>query len=84
MLKTSLVFAGFFRYNCKVLVDNKEITIIPCWAVFGVVCPLSLMKYGIHFSDVFDVSPDLLNRYGAFSISLVSNMPLFIDSFLRI
>ncbi|MFJ2890287.1 hypothetical protein ACIO53_29965 [Streptomyces sp. NPDC087305] len=36
----------------------------------------------IFFSDYFDVSPSLLEEYGAFDISIVSDLPLFIDPFL--
>lgn len=36
----------------------------------------------IYFSDVFNVSPMLLEKYGAFNISLISDLPLFIDPFL--
>lgn len=36
----------------------------------------------VHFSDFFEVSPDLLEEYGAFNISLVNDLPLFIDPFL--
>ena len=36
----------------------------------------------IHFSDFFDVSQDTLRTYGAFNISLVNDLPLFIDPFL--
>ena len=36
----------------------------------------------IYFSDVFDVAPALLEKYGAFNISLISDLPLFIDPFL--
>jgi hypothetical protein len=40
------------------------------------------MKYGIHFSDVFGVSVEKLEEYGAFNVSLINDMPLFIDPFL--
>lgn len=40
------------------------------------------MKLGTHFSDVFGVSVESLEEYGAFNISLFSDMPLFIDPFL--
>ena len=40
------------------------------------------MRIGIHFSDFFNVSPQTLEEYGAFNISLISDMPLFIDPFL--
>lgn len=34
------------------------------------------------FSDHFNVSPKIIEEYGAFNISLVSDLPLFIDPFL--
>ena len=36
----------------------------------------------VHFSDFFDVSPESLEDYGAFDISLINDLPLFIDPFL--
>lgn len=36
----------------------------------------------IYFSDFFDVSPDKLDEYGAFNVSLINDLPLFIDPFL--
>lgn len=36
----------------------------------------------IYFSDVFEVEPALLANHGAFNISLVTDLPLFIDPFL--
>lgn len=36
----------------------------------------------IYFSDFFEVSQDTLRAYGAFNISLVNDLPLFIDPFL--
>jgi len=36
----------------------------------------------IYFSDHFGVSEDVLDEYGAFNISLVTDLPLFIDPFL--
>lgn len=36
----------------------------------------------IYFSEVFGVSSRALDRYGAFDISLVSDLPLFVDPFL--
>ena len=36
----------------------------------------------IYFSDVFNVSEDDLENYGAFNISLINDLPLFIDPFL--
>ncbi|MBN2007190.1 MAG: hypothetical protein JXA21_27815 [Anaerolineae bacterium] len=35
-----------------------------------------------YFSDFYDVSPDLLDEYGAFNISLINDLPVFIDPFL--
>lgn len=34
------------------------------------------------FSDFFEVSEDIIEEYGTFNISLVSDLPLFIDPFL--
>lgn len=36
----------------------------------------------IHFSDFFGVAPDVIERYGAFNVSLINDLPLFIDPFL--
>ena len=36
----------------------------------------------VYFSDFFEVSPETIDEYGAFNISLVSDIPLFIDPFL--
>lgn len=36
----------------------------------------------IYFSDYFDVSPADLDAYGAFDVSLVNDLPLFVDPFL--
>jgi hypothetical protein len=36
----------------------------------------------MYFSESFDVDPSLLSDYGAFNISLLSDLPLFIDPFL--
>jgi hypothetical protein len=41
---------------------------------------VELMK--LYFSDFFEVSATQVKRYGAFDISLVSDLPLFIDPFL--
>lgn len=37
---------------------------------------------GVYFTDRFNVSPEVLDRYGAFDISVVSDLPVFIDPFL--
>ncbi len=36
----------------------------------------------IYFSDVFGISEDDLENYGAFNVSLINDLPLFIDPFL--
>lgn len=36
----------------------------------------------IYFSDFFDLKPEVVDAYGAFNISLISDLPLFIDPFL--
>jgi len=36
----------------------------------------------IYFSDFFGVSPDFVEAYGAFDVSLVADLPLFVDPFL--
>jgi len=41
-----------------------------------------MMDIDVYFSDYFGVDPGLLERFGAFNISLVTDLPLFIDPFL--
>jgi len=36
----------------------------------------------VYFSDIFEVSPDVVGKSGAFNISLINDLPLFIDPFL--
>ncbi|MBK8205337.1 MAG: hypothetical protein IPK87_00960 [Planctomycetes bacterium] len=36
----------------------------------------------VYFSDWFDVEPSLLEKHGAFNVSLINDLPLFIDPFL--
>jgi hypothetical protein len=36
----------------------------------------------IYFTDFFEVPPEVLEEYGAFNISLINDLPLFIDPFL--
>ena len=36
----------------------------------------------IYFSDFFDVDPVLLDVHGAFNVSLINDLPVFIDPFL--
>lgn len=40
------------------------------------------MPMKVYFSDYFSVSPDTLKEYGAFNVSLINDLPLFIDPFL--
>jgi hypothetical protein len=35
-----------------------------------------------YFTDIFRVKPETLDKYGAFNISLVNDLPLFVDPFL--
>ena len=36
----------------------------------------------IYFSDYFSVLPDTIEEYGAFDVSLINDLPLFVDPFL--
>lgn len=36
----------------------------------------------VYFSDWFEVDPALIEAYGAFNVSLINDLPLFIDPFL--
>lgn len=36
----------------------------------------------IYFSDFFEVDPTVVDGYGAFNVSLINDLPLFIDPFL--
>ena len=36
----------------------------------------------IYFSDFFRISPALVEQYGAFDVSLINDLPLFVDPFL--
>jgi hypothetical protein len=42
----------------------------------------SEVSSGIFFSDYFGVTPEVLDEYGAFNISIASDLPLFVDPFL--
>lgn len=44
--------------------------------------PNELGRVGIYFSDFFEVEKATLEEYGAFNVSLVNDLPLFIDPFL--
>lgn len=37
---------------------------------------------GMFFSDTFGIEPEILEAYGAFNISIINDLPLFIDPFL--
>lgn len=39
-------------------------------------------RVGIYFSDFFEVDKATLESYGAFNVSLINDLPLFIDPFL--
>lgn len=39
-------------------------------------------RFKVYFSDFFDVSPSSIETHGAFNISLINDLPLFIDPFL--
>jgi hypothetical protein len=41
-----------------------------------------MLQTDIYFTDVFRCRPSALDRFGAFNISLVNDLPLFIDPFL--
>lgn len=36
----------------------------------------------VYFSDFFEVRPEVIEEYGAFNVSLINDLPLFIDPFL--
>lgn len=36
----------------------------------------------IYFSDVFEISAEIIDGYGAFDIALVNDLPMFVDPFL--
>jgi hypothetical protein len=39
-------------------------------------------EVSIHFTHFFEVDPSVLDDYGAFDVSLINDLPLFIDPFL--
>lgn len=43
---------------------------------------MSKPKIRIYFSDFFNIKPEAIINYGAFNISLINDLPLFIDPFL--
>ena len=36
----------------------------------------------VYFSDFFDIDDSIIEEYGAVNISLINDLPLFIDPFL--
>lgn len=62
-------------------VDTKGVTVVndspddlePAWEADPA---------GVFFSDRFNVHPNVMAEYGAFDISVVSDLPVFIDPFL--
>ena len=40
------------------------------------------MKMTLYFTDAFEVTEEMLNAHGAFNVSLVVDLPLFVDPFL--
>lgn len=43
---------------------------------------MSSITARIYFTDFFGVTPEVLKGYGAFNVSLINDLPLFIDPFL--
>lgn len=43
---------------------------------------VNLDNIKVYFSDYFDVEEDVIDDYGAVNISLINDIPLFIDPFL--
>lgn len=43
---------------------------------------MSFIGRNVYFSDIFQVSRETIKKYGAFNISLVNDLPLFVDPFL--
>ena len=39
-------------------------------------------KMNIYFTDYFNINKEILDEYGAFDISLINDLPVFIDPFL--
>lgn len=40
------------------------------------------MNGDLYFSQIFGIDPDVLDQYGALDVSLISDLPLFVDPFL--
>lgn len=43
---------------------------------------ITMPELRIYFSDFFDASPASMRSYGAFDVSLINDLPMFIDPFL--
>lgn len=43
---------------------------------------IEFMATNIYFTDFFGISPGELEEYGAFDVSLIGDLPLFVDPFL--
>ena len=41
-----------------------------------------MIAMNTHFSDLFGIDPRILKRHGAFDVSLITDLPLFVDPFL--
>ena len=41
-----------------------------------------MLDIKVYFSDFFDVDESVIDEYGAINISLINDMPLFVDPFL--
>jgi hypothetical protein len=52
------------------------------WQIKRFASRVSGVAVKAYFSDWFDVDPDDLDAYGAFNVSLINDLPLFIDPFL--
>jgi hypothetical protein len=44
--------------------------------------PSPQVEVKVHFTDYFAVRPEVLYDYGAFNVSLINDLPLFVDPFL--
>ena len=43
---------------------------------------MSPVPLNLYFSDCFQVKPEIIEEYGAFNVSLLADLPLFVDPFL--
>lgn len=58
--------AGHWRQRASISINSREIA----------------LAFKIYFSDFFSVAPEKIEEYGAFNISLINDLPLFVDPFL--